>query len=318
MQSRAMPDSTNTPHSLLIAGAMHVDEVATAQGKIIPAASNPVVWRRYVGGVAANAARAAQSLFKAKDSGGCVCLHAALGDDNTAQLLIASLQNEGVQISPQIIQRQATGRYSVLVDESGQMVLGLADAQLAEQLQAKPLLATVDSASAGTLLLDANLSYACIEALIESAGKLSMPVVALTVSPAKAVKFLPWADKLDLLFCNRREALAIASHLLPETHNSDELPLSKLAEVLVDIGFQDFVLTDAAAALLVRCQGVLTSVPVPPVVVDHNVNGAGDTLAGATMAAVAMGFSLEHAVSEFGLRMAADVLEGRRLPLAFQ
>lgn len=310
----ASPDSQPT---LRVVGAMHVDEVATVQGRLVPEASNSVVWQRFLGGVGSNAARAAQAVYNSQVAGNTVNFHTALGDDNTAQTLVNRMQGEGIQVESQLIKAHSTGRYSVVVDESGQLVLGLADVQLAEHLDAAPIMPTILSELTSALVLDANLSPACIKSLVEIASSTSVMVAALTVSPSKAVRLLPWAEQIGLLFCNRREALAlgIESKLIPAFTAADHLSLQQLGNVLVELGFNDFVLTDAASELLVRCQGILTRVPVPFIKVEHNVNGAGDALAGASIAALSSGLPLVQAVAQIGLSLAADVLSGKRLPL---
>ncbi|MFK7859838.1 MAG: PfkB family carbohydrate kinase [Granulosicoccus sp.] len=312
-----MSASQDNQPVLRVVGALHIDEVATVQGQFVAAASNPVAWQRYVGGVGGNAARAAQALFDLKKEDRSVSFHAALGDDSAGQSLVNRMQASGLRVHPQFIKGYATGRYSVVVDESGQMVLGLADVQLAEKLTPTSLLHTINLPMSATVLLDANLSPGCLQTLIETASLSSTPVAALTVSPAKATRLLPWSDKIDLLFCNRREAhaMAIKSGMLPENATATQLSLPQLADTLVELGFNDFVLTDAASTLIIRRHNLISQVNVPPVKIDHNVNGAGDALAGASVAALLLGLPLERAVTECGLKMAADVLTGRRLPL---
>jgi len=307
-----------TQPELHIVGALHIDEVATVQGSFVPAASNPVLWKRYAGGVGCNVARAVNTILRSEAADISVRFHTALGDDSHGQILVDRLQTDGLSVNPYIIEGHSTGRYSVVVDESGQLILGLADVQLAEQLQASRLLSELNTGTNTSLLLDANLSQACIRGLMEAACRASMNVTALTVSPSKAVRLLPWADKIDLLFCNRREAqaLLIASGQSPEKTAVEQLPLKELADALLTLGFVSFVLTDAAETILVMYQNVLIRVPVPPVKISHNVNGAGDALAGASVAGWLMGLPLERAVTDLGLALAADVLSGKRLPLS--
>lgn len=294
-----------------------MDEVATVQGRYIPAASNPVLWKRYIGGVGCNVARAAQTILSRNPSNGSVRFHAALGEDHAGQTLFDRLQSDELLLEPQYITGCSTGRYSVVVDQSGQLVLGLADVQLAERLQATAILPRLKPEMTTTLVLDANLSPACIAALAETAQNACVPVIALAVSPSKALRLLPLADKIDLLFCNRREAqaLVVASDRLTDPSVAEQLSLHELAEALVTSGFRDFVVTDAADALVIMCKNTVTRVPVPPIQIKHNVNGAGDALAGATIAAWVMGKPLHKAVTDYGLELAAGVLSGRRLPL---
>jgi len=311
---QANPD--NRPQ-LQVVGALHMDEIATVQGPFVPAASNPVVWQRFVGGVGSNAARAAQAVFDLEAYGCPVTLHAALGDDNAGKSILDELQRDGVRVQPQFVTDKTSGRYSVVIDSSGQMILGLADVQIAEHLQPHAILSTVRKTLTTNLLLDANLSHECIRMLLESTGSPQFTVAALTVSPAKAIKLLPWANSIDFLFCNRREAYALAleARLICAQSPVEKVPLQQLADALVELQFNDFVLTDAASPLIIRCEGLFVSMPVPDITITMNVNGAGDTLAGASTAALTMGIPLTQAVRDHGLSLAADVLTGKRLPL---
>lgn len=294
-----------------------MDEVASVKGKLVPQASNPVSWQQYVGGVGGNAARAALSVYQNTGTGG-VNLHAAIGDDTNGEALISRVGAEGLTVRPQFIDGHATGRYSAIMSESGDLELGLADVQLAERLHPKPVVSACDYSPEHTLLVDANLSTDCLTDLIDYAEATTSYVAALTVSPHKAVRLLYCSHYLNLLFCNRREAYALAYSAEIDMGEATvtQVPLQQLSDALITIGFRDFVLTDGGDKLIIRSNGTISTHQPPPVKLTHNVNGAGDTLAGATLAAVTLGKSLEEAVVEYGVPMAAEVLNGNRLPLA--
>lgn len=296
-----------------VAGALHVDEVATLQGAFTPQASNQVEWRRSVGGVGSNAARAARNVLRDIDSG-TLCLHAAVGVDHVAQALIAVMESQGVNIAAQKNVDNPTGRYSAVISETGELLLGLADVQLAEQLQAAPIISMLQHDGFDGLLLDANLSTDCLCAL---AATVDLPtrLAAMTVSPSKALKLLPIARQIPLLFCNRREAtaMAIESGLIRNTGSRSQPALPQLMDALVEMGFNDCVLTDGGEPLIVRYQGTNSMLAIPPATMAYNVNGAGDALAGASFAAIVAGYSLPEAVEGYGLAQAVSVLGGNSL-----
>ena len=94
-------------------------------------------------------------------------------------------------------------------------------------------------------------------------------------------------------------------------------PLGTLADALATLGSRRFVLSDGAAAVLVQDIASRERVAVAPIAPGaassvRSVNGAGDALAGATLARWLDGRSLAAAVREAGLPAARDILLGRR------
>jgi len=302
---------------MIVVGALHVDEVASLQSKFIAKASNPVIWARYVGGVASNAARAASSVYD-KANAGSVTLHAPLGHDSTAQSLLDAIENGVNEVCPHFIKHANTGRYSALMSLSGELTLGLADVGIAEKLLHEQISDLISSTAPDAVMLDANLSQETLIGLVNAAQKVSAKVAALTVSPAKAIKLLACASGIQTLFCNRREAIALCTttHRIQADTPVDKPSVEELADHLSDIGFNDLVISDGADDLLVLSAGKTTKLNVEPVAITHNVNGAGDTLAGASLAANTLGISIETAVKDFGLSMSRQVLTGERAPIA--
>ena len=226
------------------------------------------------------------------------------------------MEAQGLHVAAQKINGCATGRYSAVINESGELILGLADVQLAEQLQAAPIVSMLRQNVVDGLLVDANLSPDCLRELVYCAADGPTRLAALTVSPGKALKLLPVARHIPLLFCNRREAtaMAIESGLVERASDSSTLTLSQLMEFLINMGFNDCVLTDGGHPLIIRCQGINTSLPIPQTPIIQNVNGAGDALAGASFAAMIAGCTLPQAVKNYGLTQAARVLNGSSPP----
>ncbi len=324
-----MTDKTTEHIELHVVGGLLLDETTMIEGDLISGASNPVAWRRFAGGVAANAARAACSVYQSKgqskghradsdqSSGAAsVTLHTALGDDSDAAALLNTMGSLDIAVDAHYVEGFSTGRYSAIMDSRGNLLLGLADVSVAEQLQASHVLEKLDRSTISALLIDANLSANCIDELTKQASDYHAFVAALAVSPYKATRLLSVAEHVNLLFCNRREAMALASAAAGYPHQADtDISLEQLATYLTELGFSDLIITDAGHGLLSRRQGVNTTMQVPDVSITHNVNGAGDTLAGATLAAITTGLDQIEAIERAGLPLAADVLTGRRPPL---
>ena len=285
------------PAPLVVVGALHVDELLWPLGTLAPRASNPVRRERRAGGVGANVARAAAGAGS-RD----VVLVAALGDDGDAAWLRAELAADGVDVVARVVEGCASGRYTVVHDEGGELFVGLAETGLAEALGAADVRTRLPGAFAA-LVLDANLGADCIGALLNGArsGDAGAPRVGLAVSPAKARRLVPGLASLDLLFCNRREAAALGGLDVGA-------PVESLADALGAVGAARFVLSDGAAAVLVQAPEGRVRVPVPTVAVAGSVNGAGDALAGATLARWLDGVALVDAVRDAGLPAAAGIV----------
>lgn len=273
---------------------MHRDLVGTLLGPHQARASNPVRFELSTGGVGANLARAAVSSGLVD----VVRLVAPTGADGLAPD-VATSGFEGIDICAVPVAGSEAGRYVAIIDADGDLVSGYADTSACDAADAVPLLAECP-ASARSMVIDANLSTTTMDTLLTS---LPIARYALAVSPHKAVKLLPLADRIDTLFCNRREAAAMTGRALDE-------PLSTLSKSLEERGFSTHVLTDGSSELIVLNNGELKTVAVAPVTSNEhgNSNGAGDALAGATIAAVHIGQSLASAVTGAGLVAAQEAL----------
>jgi len=288
---------------LLFVGAAHVDDVAVSASALIPRASNPVVWQRYLGGVASNSARAAA---RTAMSGTQVTFSAAVGDDAAGRQVEATLKKCAIDPHLIFLSGAPTGRYSAIMDADGELHIGLSDVATAECLTLDALQLVVDLTGADAVMLDTNLSQICLAQLAATCSERKIPLAAMSVSPAKAVRLLPFAKAVTLLFCNRREALALCPPL------SLDSTIDALADGLLGQGFSRFVLTDGHSPLVVQDDNERHTVPVPDVQHTHHVNGAGDALAGATFAAWTEGLSLLDATRERGLIDAAQSVAGHR------
>lgn len=288
------------------------------QGNFVSNASNSVKWQRYAGGVAANVARAAQRIYDIHIPGKKVDFHTAVGVDVAGDCIVQCIADLGLSLHTHRIEGQTTGRYSVVLDKYGELLIGLADVSIVEYLKAEQILSYLDTDRHGLLFMDANLSTGCINRLIDKAKQHSMLVAMVCVSPLKALKLLRHVHQIDLIFCNRREALAMAieTKLISEDTGADEATAAHLADLLGAIGFTSYVLTDGRQPVFICEYGELSRIAVPSISMSHNVNGAGDALAGATLAAMTLDISLSTAVSDYGLPMAAEVLIGKHLPPA--
>lgn len=286
--------STSTQHRLLVVGGMHVDDIANPLQALQVGVSNPVRWEQRVGGVATNAARVAAKSVP-------TTLYAAVGEDAMAQALTNAFDSDAVTLRPCRINGKATGRYTVVLNPDGELHLGLSAVTLAEALTADWVLAHLTPEAAG-LLVDANLSQDTLLNLTRHVGQNSSTrIIALPVSPARCIRLLPAAKYIDLLICNVSEARQL----------TDVESVSEMFPAFNKLHFQQVVVTDSGNPVTVLSDQGIHSIAVPRVqTIQQAVNGAGDALAGATVAAWIGGSSLVDAIEQCGIGAALDVLNG--------
>lgn len=306
-----MKSAILTTNRMLFIGAVHLDDIAQPEHSLVAQASNPVRWTQRVGGVAANAACVAARTLE-PPSHKYVEIVAAVGDDGTAAQLQKALQLAGVGTRLEVFPGQSTGRYTAVMTHDGELHIGLADVSLAERLGEPDNQPSTDFHGFQAVLVDANLSEHYLKTIAAKAQRHRVLLAAMSVSPVKTLRILSIAKEIDLLFCNRREALSMNPHL-PATAS-----LTELADGLCQAGFTQLVLTDGSSPLLVQDTFQRVQLTVPPIESTRNVNGAGDALAGASFAAWTNGMTLVEAVQDIGLVQAAMVVRGdHKAPLVY-
>ena len=298
---------------LVAVGALNVDLVFRLTGPARERASNVATLERRVGGVAANVARAYEAgRTDALASGRAGFEPEGLAADGP--LLVCAVGDdpapgcEGVTLLGVRRPGAAASTYAAVLDADGELRLGLAATDVVETLTAAEVDARLEGRLAGrpgAWLVDANLSASCLAELAERARE---PFAAMAVSPQKAPRLADLAHRVDCLFCNRREAVAL-------TGTDVDAPLDALARALRERGWRRAVLTDGPAPLIVVEPDGTTVLDVPVVPGDGpGVNGAGDALAGATLVHWLAGAPLAEAVARAGLPAAARHLDPTRSP----
>jgi len=282
-------------------GAIVIDEVARLEQALHPGASNPVSWTRSLGGVAANVYAAAHERASA-------CLISAIGDDAMGvdiRSMLAGNQHatDGLCLYP----GYQSGRYCAVLDQQGELILGLASTEVVELLDHTSIRAALarlnirssTAEDSHIIVVDTNLSTSCLRALCENQPDSTL--VVMTVSPIKAMRIVDQAANIDILMTNRRESAELTN--LPITSD-----IEALSDGLLQHGFPRHVITDGDADLIVTEHSSRQRIAVPVLTTAGSVNGAGDALAGASLAAVQQGKPLAEAVRDHGLGAAAAVI----------
>ncbi|MBO6639500.1 MAG: carbohydrate kinase [Roseitalea sp.] len=261
------------PLAILGVGGAHVDRIGHLSGPAHGGASNPGTMAEWVGGCMANTLRVARAVGGAR-----IGLISARGGDTGGRLVAEALSEAGIADFSAVFLDRATPSYTAIMDADGEVMAALADMDLYETGLARYLRRAEPRAliaDAGMLLVDANLPSDAIGALCDAANA---PVIALAVSPAKAPRILPHAGRFALTFVNRREMNALIGAPLSEPVAPGALArLSALGlgRVIISNGGDPVTVLDGDAAWRQPL-----GEPATPV----DVTGAGDALAGATLA----------------------------------
>lgn len=267
-------------------GAAHIDRIARCREEISWRASNPVTQTASSGGVARNVAlNLARMGRRAK-------LVSVLGSDREGEALLAELRAHGVDCADAAqLEGRTTASYTALLDVAGELLCGLADADIYETLGPE-WLETLAPGLAGWPLwaIDANLSQAGIGTLM-AAKPDGVRLAALAVSPAKAPRLKPHLGRFEILFANRAEAAALLQQRVETAAEAmaASVALRALGPKLV------FVTLGAEGVAVAAGEGGDVH-PAPDTQV-VNVNGAGDGFAAGVLDALLDAAPLGDAVS---------------------
>lgn len=276
---------TNSPRLLSMGGA-HIDRRGRLSGPHIPAASNPGHMREDVGGGAFNAARCAVQ------RGIHVSLFSTRGGDAGGERVAEAMAESGIEDLCCVFLDRTTPSYTAILDEHGELITGLADMELYErafprQMRRRKLRDAI--ASADALLCDANMPAEALAALASQHGARIFGAIA--VSPAKAGRLKQFLPDLSILFMNGREARTLAGP-------GEACTLTDAVRELRTLGLSAGVITAGRDRVLLFDENGIFEIEPPAIDRVADVTGAGDALAGATMAALMKGESLREAVRQ--------------------
>ncbi|AXS41193.1 PfkB family carbohydrate kinase [Breoghania sp. L-A4] len=302
--------TTDDTRRIALIGGIHMDRIATGARDVLPDTSTPGVIAVRPGGVASNVARILARL----NSGSATChvaLAGRLGADADGDTLRAALEDLGIDISAIRTSTLATASYLALHHPDGRLAAAVSDTTITEEVtdtDFAPLPGAL--ADAHWWFIDANLSEATLVALCGMAA--DRVIAADVVSIAKAPRLRSCLARIDLLFANRDEAIA----LLGDRVGADR-SAGGLAQALCAAGGRAVVVTDGANGVA-WCRretsessaGRMTALPVHV----RHVTGAGDALIGGTLSGLLGGFPLDAALAR-GLATAALTLEGAAISL---
>ncbi|KIL41261.1 hypothetical protein SD70_08410 [Gordoniibacillus kamchatkensis] len=192
--------------SIVCIGGANVDRKAHCLGPFRLRESNPAAIAHSCGGVARNIAENLGRL------GSAVSLITLVGNDNEGKWLLAETKTYGVDVSQAIeLPNARTGTYTAILDDRNDMIAAVADMQIYDSFSTDMLQSKWPHIAAGErIVADTNLPAELIRYLVERCRDDSRSLCINTVSAAKTTRLPEDLRGVDMIFCNRHEAGALA------------------------------------------------------------------------------------------------------------
>ena len=285
-----------TKPKLFAAGGAHIDRRGRISGPYVAGASNPGTMREEAGGGVFNALRNAARR-------GCEgTLLSVRGGDMAGEAVARAIREAGITDLSATFLDRATPSYTAFVEANGEVVAGLADMGLydvafAKLVRRRAIRDAIGQADA--VLCDANPPEPALERLAFMAGE--RPLFAVAISPAKVIRLRPILARIACLFMNRREAAVLSAGKA-----GDDPAI--MARTLAGSGMAAGVISAGGRSVFGFDGSGLFEIQPPSPRRAADSTGAGDALAGATIAALMRGEKLREAVRE-GLAAALLTIE---------
>lgn len=270
------------PYAVVI-GGMNLDICGRSTDCVVDRDSNPGMVSTSAGGVGHNIAQNLAQL------GVPVQLITVYGDDDNGRMLATSCARHGIGLQYAArLKRLRSSTYLFITDETGDMLLGVNDMGICNEITPQFLESRLDYINnAAVCIVEANLPE---ETLAWIGTHVTAPLFGDTVSTVKAHHFDPLLPYMNMLKPNHLEASGLTG-----IDVRDEFTARDAAVALLSRGVRTVCISMGALGMMcatrVRTDGTLTTNAdefitelVPPYPTDiRTANGAGD----AGMAAIA-------------------------------
>lgn len=275
---------------VVVVGGTNMDVVARTSAPLVAATSNPGHTRISPGGVGRNIAACLGLL------GAPVRLVSAVGDDAFGDEALRVTAECGADVSAVRRVPGATGTYTAVLDDRGELVAAVSDMATVDALE----LDTVHLADAALVVVDGNLAHAQVARVVSAAEAAGAPLAFEPVSVAKAARLADLVHDLFLVTPNADELAALTGRLAADWRASvADLHDRGTAHVWLRTGAD-------GSWMCSRGQDPVHLPAVPATVVD--VTGAGDAMLAAWVAAWLRGCDPVEAARD-GHRAAAATIE---------
>jgi len=277
-------------------GGAHYDRRGQLDAPSIPGTSNPGKMRMDFGGVARNVACNLARL-------GCgVAMVSRVGADAAGREVCENLAAVGIHTAGVTVSAaRPTASYTAILEPGGQLVIGVADMEIYEEMTPAVLQPALPALQECRLwFADANLPAATLAWVLDRAG--GIPVAVDAISVAKSRRLVDLLPRISVLFCNREQAVVMAGLADPRPS------ASAAARGLMASGARAGVVSAEAHGIAVWEHGhvqAMRAAAAQP----RDVTGGGDALAAGTLYGLANGETLAQATGGWGRAAAAVTVE---------
>ncbi len=314
------------PGPVLVIGGINADVLGRTLGPPALHTSNPAQAGVTPGGVARNMA---EVLARLLPGGAAVRLLGAVGSDPLGAGVLEATHTAGVDVNGVLRLPGQTGLYLAVLDDTGELHIGLADMGLTGALTPEVTatwLPEVDQAA--LLIVDANLPPGTLAALLRRAGQAGVRAIVEPVSAPKAARLAralrdgslrgntPGSDPLgnDSSGGDWHGAFLVTPDQAELEAMTGQAGLAAAAQTLLDGGVQNVLVTLGRSGSVLFSAGqlpVLTPAFDTPV---QDVTGAGDALVAGLSAGLLRGMELPEAVRSGHACAALTVASARTVP----
>lgn len=267
-------------------GGAVFDRKYRARQLLVAETSNPVDGMRSFGGVARNVAENLALL------GAATSFISIVGEDETGSALLAHLRQINIDVSQIITTKERpTAEYAAVLDEKGDLAIGLADMGIFDLFQPAYLERLWPHlASASLVFCDCNLPAETLRLLIEKRKDARFRLAFDAVSTHKVMRLPDDLAGIDFLFMNLDEANALMARRAQASFKD----AAEAAKALVAAGAANAIVTRGASGVVIASSSGIRIVPAveaKPV----EITGAGDAMIAATLHALLSGASVADA-----------------------
>jgi pseudouridine kinase len=274
-------------------GGAHIDRHGRLDGPLIAGTSNPGEVSSDFGGVARNVAENLRRL------GRDVLMVSRVGDDETGRAVTARLNTLGIDTSFVTVSARPTASYTAILEPGGELVMGLADMAIYEEITPELLEPALPSLLDCELwFVDANLPADTLGWIARVSSHLALAADAVSV--VKARRLAGILETVSPLFLNMAQAASILG--VGEFPDAASAARALSARVLTG------VVTAGAAGVAAWLKEEVRTIPARPATV-RDVTGAGDAMIAGTLFGITGGVPGFFRAVQLGLAAAAITVE---------
>jgi len=252
---------------IICIGGANIDFKLKSQNQYLLNTSNPVSTSSSYGGVARNVAH---NLANVTSN---IYLQCVVGDDAHGRDMLKYMESLGVNTEHSLIlEGRRTSQYHAILNEHGELFLGLADMEIYNEISREFITTSWDFWNKQSLVfLDTNLPSVLIDLILEKAALMEFLVCIDLVSVEKAKKIPQCLDSVFLLKSDAQEASVLTG--IPIHSVSDCM---KAGFLIKERGVKNSVISLGSLGYVLINDNVQIHVPAEEVENVIDVSGAGD------------------------------------------